>query len=93
MLITHPKITDVAIVAMPDPIMEEKACAFVIVKPGSIFNFDEMISFLIEKKMAKYKFPERLEVVDGFPMSGDGQKISKKDLVEQITRQLKLEGI
>ncbi|MFC1978544.1 AMP-binding protein [Chloroflexota bacterium] len=91
-LVTHPKITDVAVVAMPDPIMEEKACAFVTTKPGSIFTFDEMASYMLEKKCAKYKLPERLVVVDRFPMSGDGQKVLKRELTEQITRQLKIEG-
>jgi len=92
-LITHPKVADVAIVPMPDPIMGEKACAYVINKPGHMLTFDEMISFLIEKRTAKYKLPERLEIIDNFPMSGDGQKVLKKELVEQITRQLQLEGI
>jgi non-ribosomal peptide synthetase component E (peptide arylation enzyme) len=87
-LITHPEIKEVAIVAMPDPIMGEKACAFVTVKHGSMLDFEGMTAFLITKKMAKYKLPERLEIIDHFPMSGDGQKISKKDLVEQITNQL-----
>jgi non-ribosomal peptide synthetase component E (peptide arylation enzyme) len=56
-----------------------------------MLTFDEMISFLIEKRTAKYKLPERLEIIDNFPMSGDGQKVLKKELVEQITRQLKID--
>ena len=93
MLITHPKVLDVAIVGMPDPVMGEKACAYVIPKPGQALAFDEMVSFLLEKKIAKYKLPERLELVDSFPMSGDGQKIMKRELTEEVTRKLKAEGV
>ena len=92
MLIAHPKILNVAIVAMPDPVMGEKACAYVIPKPGQDFTFEEMISFLKEKKIAPYKLPERLETVARFPMSGDGQKIIKKALSEDVTSKLRVEG-
>jgi non-ribosomal peptide synthetase component E (peptide arylation enzyme) len=92
MLIAHPKILNVAIVAMPDPVMGEKACAYVIPKPGQELTFDEMIAFLKEKKIASYKLPERLEIVDSFPMSGDGQKIIKRALSDDIARKLRAEG-
>lgn len=92
LLITHPKVVNVAVVPMPDPVMGEKACAYVIPKEGSAFEFHEMISFLKEKKIAPYKLPERLEIVDQFPMAGDGTKIAKHELVQDIARKLKAEG-
>ena len=92
MLVTHPKVLNVAIVAMPDPVMVEKACAYVIPKPGQTFTFEEMSNFLLEKQMAKFKIPERLETVDSFPMSGDGQKIIKGELTRMATEKLKAEG-
>jgi non-ribosomal peptide synthetase component E (peptide arylation enzyme) len=92
MLIIHPKVANVAVVGMPDPVMGEKACAYVIPKPGQTLAFDEMVSFLLEKKIAKYKLPERLELVDNFPMSGDGQKIIKGELTDRVTKKLKEEG-
>jgi len=46
----------------------------------------------MEKKIAKYKLPERLELVDSFPMSGDGQKVLKRELAESITTKLRSEG-
>ena len=91
-LVTHPKVLNVAVVSMPDPIMGEKCCAYVIPRPGQGFTFDEMVSFLKDKKMASYKLPERLEIVDSFPMSGDGQKIIKRELTEDVTRKLEAEG-
>lgn len=92
LLITYPKVLNVAVVPMPDPVMGEKACAFIIPKEGADFTFDEMVSFLKEKQIAPYKLPERLEIVDKFPMAGDGQKILKRELAEDVARRLKDEG-
>jgi non-ribosomal peptide synthetase component E (peptide arylation enzyme) len=91
LLVTHPKVVNAAVVPMPDPVMGEKACAYVILKEDAIFEFDEMISFLKEKKIAPYKLPERLEVLDRFPMAGDGTKVVKKELAQDIARKLEAE--
>ncbi len=91
MLIEHPAITDVAIAAMPDKILGERACAFVTLKPDQPFTFDDMIAFLNERKIAKYKLPERLEILDHFPISAGG-KIQKGALTERITAVLKHEA-
>ena len=93
MLITHPKVANVAVAGIPDGLMGEKACAYVICKPGHVLSFDELVEYLLSKKVAKYKLPERLEVVDTFPMSGDGQKIMKRKLTENTIEKLKNEGI
>lgn len=87
-LVTHPKITNVAIVPIPDPVMGEKACACVILKPEEKFTFEEMITFLEERKMARYKLPEYLEVVDSFPLLAD-QKVDKRKLSSSISARLK----
>lgn len=91
-LIAHPKIADAAVVAMPDQIMGEKACAFVIPVAGSeAITFEEMVEYLKSKKLAMYKLPERLEIVDAFPLAG-GSKINKVELRRMITEKLKDEG-
>jgi non-ribosomal peptide synthetase component E (peptide arylation enzyme) len=92
-LITHPKVAYTAVVGMPDPVMGEKSCAYIIPKSGQTLTLDEIVSFLLEKKIAKYKLPERLELVDSFPMSGEGQKIIKRELTERVTKKLKAEGV
>lgn len=92
LLITHPKVSNVTIVPMPDPVMGEKACAFIIPKEGTKFTFDEMVSFLKEQQIAPYKLPERLEIVKEFPVSGHGQKILKRQLTAEVTEKLKAEG-
>jgi non-ribosomal peptide synthetase component E (peptide arylation enzyme) len=91
LLLTHPKVKSVAIVSMPDPVMGEKACAYVGPIPGEQFTFDEMIAFLKSRKIANYKLPERLEIRDSLPMKGE-QKIGKRELQEDIVRKLKAEG-
>ena len=91
LLLTHPKVLDVAIVGMPDPVMGEKACAYVVPKAGQEFKFDEMVSFLKEKKIANYKLPERLEIIGKLPAVA-GQKIDKKALQQAIAQKLKSES-
>jgi len=77
----------VAVVAMPDPVMGERSCAFVILKKGASLTLAQLNEFLIGKKIAKFKLPERLEVVDSLPVTLMG-KISKKALREQIASKL-----
>lgn len=91
LLLTHPKINSVAVVPMPDPVMGEKACAYVALKPGERFTFEEMIEFLKGKKIANYKLPERLEIREQLPLRGL-QKVAKPSLREDIIRILKDEG-
>jgi non-ribosomal peptide synthetase component E (peptide arylation enzyme) len=91
-LLTHPKVTNVAVVPMPDPTMGERACAFVTVKEGEVFTFEEMIDFLKTKKIAAFKLPERLEVIEALPLVGESGKIDNKAMVKMITEKLKEEG-
>jgi len=92
MLGTHPKVVQAAVVKMPDPLFGEKACAYVAVKPGETFTFDEMVSFLKSKKLAAFKLPERLEIMDKIPMVGDGTKVDLKGMEKDIADKLKAEG-
>ena len=86
----HPKVQNVCVVAMPDEVFGEKACAFVIAKPGASLGFDELIQFLLQQKFAKFKLPERLEVVAEFPMSPAG-KILRRELKLVIAGKLESE--
>jgi len=91
LLFMHPKVKHVAVVPMPDPIMGEKACAFVTTKDNGELTFDDMIDFLMEKKIAKYKLPERLEIRESLPLR-DEQKVAKNTLIEEIKGILAAEG-
>jgi non-ribosomal peptide synthetase component E (peptide arylation enzyme) len=88
----HPKVTQAVVVKMPDPLFGEKACAYVSIKPGESFTFDEMVSHLKGKGLAAFKLPERLEVMDKIPMVGDGTKVDLKGLEKDVTDKLKTEG-
>lgn len=91
LILSHEKIQMAAVVAMPDAVMGERSCAFVMLRSGGTLTLAELTAFLQDKKIAKFKLPERLEIVDSLPLSGMG-KISKKDLREVISAKLKSEG-
>jgi 2,3-dihydroxybenzoate-AMP ligase len=90
LILAHPKVKNVAIVAMPDPVFLERACAYVIPKEGQTITFKELTDFLQTQNIAKFKWPERLEVVPEFPLSPAG-KILKRDLREDIVKKLEKE--
>lgn len=90
LIFTLPKVKSVSLVAMPDEIYGEKACAFVILKPGETLTFEELIQHLMKTNIAKFKLPERLELVDEFPISPAG-KILKRNLREMIARKISQE--
>jgi non-ribosomal peptide synthetase component E (peptide arylation enzyme) len=92
LLMQHPKVSNVAIVRMPDPVMVEKQCAYVIPKRGQTFTADEMASFLQSKKVANYKLPERLEIMEEFPLVAAGIKVDKMRLEEDIAQKLNQEA-
>lgn len=85
LLFTHPKVATVACVAMPDPVLVERVCAFVICQPGETLTFEEMVAFLKDQRIAAWKLPERLEIRDALPMTPSG-KIQKYLLREEIAR-------
>jgi cyclohexanecarboxylate-CoA ligase len=93
LLYDHPDVDDVAVVAMPDERLGERACAFVVPKSGSKINFEQMISYLDDHQVAKYYWPERLELIDVLPRNAAG-KIQKFLLREQARglRPQRLEG-
>jgi non-ribosomal peptide synthetase component E (peptide arylation enzyme) len=77
-------VLNVAVVAMPDPVFGERACACVIPRPGASLTLAELTRFLLEEgRIAKFKLPERLELRERFPMTAVG-KISKKDLRDEM---------
>ena len=92
LLMQHPKVNDVAIVRMPDPVMGEKQCAYVIPKRGQTFAFEEIVSFLRSKKVAAYKLPERLETLSEFPLVAAGNKVDKIRLEQDIVSKLEQES-
>jgi 2,3-dihydroxybenzoate-AMP ligase len=87
LILMHPSVQNVACVPMPDPDLGERMCAFVILKRGRELTLKTLVDFLLTKEIAKFKLPERLEIVADFPVSTFG-KVSKKALGEQIAATL-----
>jgi non-ribosomal peptide synthetase component E (peptide arylation enzyme) len=87
LILSHPAVQNVACVAMPDPVLGETMCACVLLKPGFDLDLEELVRFLESEEIARHKLPERLEVMDEFPLSPIG-KVSKKDLVSTVAARL-----
>lgn len=88
----HPAVADAKLVAMPDPIYGEKACAYLVVRPGHRApEVKELAQFLIDKGLAKFKCPERIELIDAFPLTRVG-KVDKPAMRALIAGKLEHEG-
>ena len=78
-LYRHPAIAEVAVIAVPDPRLGERACACVTLNQGVTLGFEEMVAFLGKAGLTKTYFPERLEIITEMPRTPSG-KIQKYQL-------------
>ncbi|WDD94332.1 (2,3-dihydroxybenzoyl)adenylate synthase [Burkholderia sp. FERM BP-3421] len=86
LLIAHPGVVDAALVAMPDPYLGEKSCAYVI-RADAALRAPTLLAFLREQGIAAYKIPDRIEFVDVFPKTAVG-KTNKQVLRADIAARL-----
>jgi 2,3-dihydroxybenzoate-AMP ligase len=90
-ILAHPKVDNCALVAMPDPVLGEKGCVFVLTKGDQNLTLEELSRFLKEERyIAVHKLPERLVRVKEFPLTKIG-KIDKKELRRMINEKLQEE--
>jgi len=87
----HPAVADSAVVAMPDKILGERVCAYVIARPGTVPTLADIVSFLKTRGASVLQLPERIEVVEELPLTKVG-KVDKKILRERIKEKLEREG-
>jgi 2,3-dihydroxybenzoate-AMP ligase len=92
LILGHASVKNVACVSMPDPIMGEKMCACVVLLDGKNLSFEDLSGYLLAQEIAKFKLPERLEILGEFPLSTFG-KVSKKDLVAMIEEKMAAEQV
>jgi len=91
-LYEHPAVEEIAVVAMPDPEMQEKGCAYVRVASGQEFTVEDMVAHLDEQDIARQKYPERLEIVEEFPVTASG-KIRKNELRQDVAQKVGMEPV
>ncbi len=79
-MIADDRVGEVAAVAMPDPRLGERVCLFVVPRdPADPPTLDDVLERLSTGGVAKFKWPERLEIVDALPRNPIG-KILKREL-------------
>lgn len=91
LLLSHPGVAMVACVPMPDPILGERMCAFIVPTAGADPSLPELTRSLTERGLARFKHPERLEVVGELPLSPFG-KVQKNVLAARIAEQVAAES-
>ncbi|HBM9732403.1 TPA: medium-chain fatty-acid--CoA ligase [Escherichia coli] len=89
-LLQHPKIHDACVVAMPDERLGERSCAYVVLKaPHHSLSLEDVVTFFSRKRVAKYKYPEHIVVIEKLPRTASG-KIQKfllrKDIMLRLTQ-------
>ena len=83
LILGHPAVLNVACVPVPDPVLGERMCACVLLRPGRRLTLPELTEFLLAEEMAKHKLPEQLATLDTLPLSPVG-KVAKKRLAEML---------
>ena len=86
---THPKVSDVQVIGVPDKAMGEEIMACIILKEGETMTVEEMKKYVLDH-MAKHKVPKYIDFVKGFPMN-DAGKIQKYKMREQAIEKLGLQ--
>ncbi|MGY1812580.1 (2,3-dihydroxybenzoyl)adenylate synthase [Blastococcus sp. SYSU D00820] len=86
-LYTLPAVAQAAAVAMPDPDLGERICVYVVPRPGETMDLEQVRAAFAAADLARYKWPERLELVDELATTKVG-KIDKKALREDVATRL-----
>ena len=89
-LLAHPAVSAAAVVAMPDAVLGEKACAYFSLRDGASLALSAMREFLAARGVAQFKWPERIEIVAELPLTNVG-KIKKSELRRDIAEKLAAE--
>jgi cyclohexanecarboxylate-CoA ligase len=85
LIATHPSIAEVAVVGYADAVLGERACAFVVPRGDATITLALITDHLSSQRIAKQKWPERLEVRDALPKTASG-KTAKHALRSELAR-------
>ncbi|MEO6471691.1 MAG: class I adenylate-forming enzyme family protein [Aeromicrobium sp.] len=83
LLFKHPKIAEVSVIGVPDPVYGERTCACVVPRPGADVTLADLTDYLEGQGVARFKLPERIELFDDLPRSAGG-KITKVELRDSV---------
>ena len=86
LLLAHPHVVEAALVAMPDPRLGERGCAF-LATDGTPVTLEDLRDHLRTLDVAKFKWPERVELLEALPRTKVG-KLDKKAMTADITARL-----
>ncbi len=89
-LMAHQAVLHAAVVAMPDDLLGEKACAYLVIKPGQTLDLATIRDFMATRGLSRFKWPERIEVITEMPLTNVG-KIKKAELRRDVEEKLKTE--
>ena len=91
LLLAHPAVREAAAVAMPHPVLGEQTCAYLVLRSDETLDLPALCAYLEGRRVARFKWPERLEIVDALPVTNVG-KVDKKKLRDDIAAKLKEES-
>lgn len=84
LLLAHPDVAEATVVGMPDAEMGERLCAFVVPRSRREPSLETLTAFLAERGLARFKLPERLELVSSMPLNPAGTKVNKRAFREPL---------
>ncbi len=90
LVIGHPKIQEVAAVGCPDERLCERTCVVVVPVAGETVTLEEIVAFMAAKGVARYKLPERIEIVESLPRNAV-QKVLRREIREWLWRKVAAE--
>jgi non-ribosomal peptide synthetase component E (peptide arylation enzyme) len=88
----HPDVKFVAVVGMPDAVMGQKLCAYIVPMPNKQIGLEEIVAFLKSQQATPFLIPERVELIAEMPVLLTGQKVDRRRLEEDIANKLKQEA-
>ncbi|HEV7863925.1 MAG TPA: AMP-binding protein, partial [Acidimicrobiia bacterium] len=91
LLLAHPAVREAAAVAMPHSVLGEQTCAYLVLRPDERVDLAGLSTYLDGRGVARFKWPERIEIVDALPVTNVG-KVDKKKLRETIAAKLAAEA-
>jgi non-ribosomal peptide synthetase component E (peptide arylation enzyme) len=84
LLVAFPEVQRAAVIGLPDERLGERMCACVVLEPGAPLDLATVVERLEAGGLAKFKLPQRLEVLDALPTTASG-KVQKHEIVSALT--------